>query len=228
MPRDLKGTDMFKSDVFERYGADAMSRRTFYFVLGAILAWGFGLTAALSELTAGWNPNIWVFLGVALVLPIIGIVMSAKSDNPLVSFIGFNLVVVPFGVILGPALAAYKVASPGVVAEAAMLTAIVTGVMGLSGVLFPKFYEGLGGALFGALLCLVVVRVIGLFVPAIGNLGIIDYVAAAIFALYIGYDMYRASTIPATLDNAVDVAVALYLDIINLFLNILRILGGRK
>ena len=52
--------------------------------------------------------------------------------------------------------------------------------------------------------------------------------AAAIFSLYIGYDMYRAQRYPKTADNAVDCAVDIYLDIINLFLRLLRILGRRR
>jgi len=55
-------------------------------------------------------------------------------------------------------------------------------------------------------------------------MGIIDYISAGIFSLYIGYDMHRAHSIPKTLDNAIDVSLSLYLDIINLFLNLLSIL----
>jgi FtsH-binding integral membrane protein len=40
--------------------------------------------------------------------------------------------------------------------------------------------------------------------------------------------MYRAQRYPKTADNAVDCAVDIYLDIINLFLRLLRILGRRR
>ncbi len=56
----------------------------------------------------------------------------------------------------------------------------------------------------------------------------IDWVVVLIFCGYIGYDWGRANQIPKTLDNAVDSAAALYMDIINLFLRILRILGRRQ
>jgi len=45
---------------------------------------------------------------------------------------------------------------------------------------------------------------------------IIHYLAAGLFALYIGYDMWRASEIPATLDNAVGVSISTYFDPRNL------------
>lgn len=216
---------MVKNDVYERSGGDEMSRHAFYCVMGCVLTWGFTATYIVSTMTAAWRPGMLEFLLVGLGLPLLGIFMS-MSSSALISFFGFNLVAIPFGATLGPVLAAYEVAQPGVVGQAAMLTACVAGVMGASGMVFPNFYRSIGGALFGALLALVIVRVIGLFVPALAVFTVIDYFAAGLFALYIGYDMYRASSIPATLDNAVDVCVSLYLDIINLFLNILKIMGS--
>lgn len=214
---------MINSNVWEGYGDDSMSRRGFYFALGCILTWGFFATHLVSQATATWQPNLVTFLFVGLVLPIIGICLSSFSSVAIISFIGFNLVVIPFGAILGPLLAHYELAQPGVVTRATLLTAMVTGLMGLSGLMFPQFYRNIGGALLMALLCLLGVRVLQLFVPNLQNVGFIDYAAAGLFALYIGYDMWRASEIPANLDNAVDVAVSLYLDIINLFLNLLKI-----
>ncbi len=215
-----------KSDVFERTGVDTMTRGAFYLVMGITLAWGFTATYIVSTMTAAWKPGIWEFLLVGLGLPLLGVVMSSNR-SAFVSFVGFNIVAVPFGAILGPLLAQYKVAQPGVVSQAAMLTALVTGVMALSGLTFPNFYRSIGGALFGALSALLVVLIVSLFVPALAGFTVIHYLTAGLFALYVGYDMYRASEIPATLDNAVDVSVSLYLDILNLFLWILRILGKK-
>jgi len=213
---------MINSAVWGSSGGDTMSRRGFYFALGCILTWGFFATHLVSQATATWQPSVLTFLLVGLALPIIGILLSSFSGNAIISFIGFNLVVIPFGAILGPVLAHYELAHPGAVTRAALLTATVTALMGASGLLFPQFYKNIGGALFMALLCLLGVRILQMFVPNLQNVGLIDYLAAGLFALYIGYDMWRASDIPATLDNAVDVAVSLYLDIINLFLSLLK------
>ena len=53
----------------------------------------------------------------------------------------------------------------------------------------------------------------------------ITIVAAGLFSLYIGYDVYRSQQFPHTVDNAIDSAIDIYLDVINLFLNLLRIFG---
>lgn len=219
---------MMKTDVFERSGgADTMTRSAFYLVMGGILSWGFILTHIVSSITTAWHPGIFEFLCIGLVVPFVGIFMSI-SNSAFVSFIGFNLVVIPFGAILGPVLAQYELAKPGIVSEAARFTGTVSGIMAISGLLFPNFYRSIGGALFGALSALLIVLIVSLFVPALAGFTVIHYAAAGLFALYIGYDMYRASEIPATLDNAVDVCVSLYLDILNLFLWILRILGNNS
>lgn len=216
---------MIKTDVYDRTGTSTMTRNAFYAVMGCILAWGFVATYIVSQMTADWKPGLLGFLVVGLVLPIAGIFMSVSS-SALISFFGFNMVVIPFGAILGPTLALYELAKPGIVSEAAMLTGAVAGMMAVSGLLFPNFYRSIGGALFGALLALLVVILLSMFIPALMKFTVIHYLAAGLFALYIGFDMWRASKIPATLDNAVDVCISLYLDTINLLLWILRIKEG--
>jgi FtsH-binding integral membrane protein len=210
-----KSMSAFTTDVFERSGSDEMSRRAFYMVHGALTAWGLLLAGIVSQMTTDWKPGIVMYFVVGLGIPLLGIFMTA--GGAVLSFIGYHLVVVPFGAILGPMLVQVELAHPGAVHQAFFLTAGVTVAMGASGILFPNFYRGLGGALFGALSALLVVSVIGIFVPEIGNMRIIDWIAAGLFALYIGYDMYRASSIPATLNNAIDVATAQFLNIFNLF-----------
>ncbi|KKR15131.1 MAG: hypothetical protein UT43_C0006G0001 [Parcubacteria group bacterium GW2011_GWC1_39_29] len=213
---------MISSDVYERIGRDTMTRGAFYFVIGVILTWGFIATYIVSTMTVAWRPGLLEVLLVGLGLPIVGILMS-MSNSAFISFVGFNLVVIPLGAIIGPGLAMYKIAQPGLITQAATTTAMVTGVMALSGLMFPNFYRSIGGALFGALTALLVVLIASMFIPALMEFRIIHFAAAGLFALYIGFDMYRANEIPATLNNAVDVCISLYLDILNLFLWILEI-----
>jgi FtsH-binding integral membrane protein len=48
------------------------------------------------------------------------------------------------------------------------------------------------------------------------------------FCLYIGYDVHRSQQFAKTLDNAVDCALDIYLDIANLFLRLLRLLSRKN
>lgn len=203
--------------VFERYGQDAISERLFRFILVAVLLWGFVGTMILSSLTASWKPGAYSIIFLGIILPILGIIL-ARRDNWFLSFIGYNMIVVPFGLILGPCLNKY---SPDVIKNTFMITAMITAVMGCAGIMFPRIFEKMGLSLFLALLCLLGVRILQMFMPALQGLVWVDYLAAGIFSLYIGYDMYRANEIPKTVDNAIDIAIDLYLDILNLFLAIL-------
>ena len=214
--------------VFEREGHDTVSPSFFYFILMLSVIWGLGATGYAAQYAneIEYMPKtIWELLSIGLLIPILGIVIALKSDEAIVSFIGYNLVVFPFGFLLGPVLQEYNA---DVVRNACYLTGTITIVMGFTGVLFPRVYENMGGGLFIALTGLVIVRILQIFIPAMQSWGWIEYLSAGIFSLYIGYDMYRASVIGKTIDNAIDVSVSLYLDIINLFLNILRILGSKK
>ena len=56
---------------------------------------------------------------------------------------------------------------------------------------------------------------------------ITDYIVVIVFAGFIGYDTYTATQVEPTLPNAVMVATNLFMDIINVFLRILDIVGRR-
>ncbi|ABP80401.1 hypothetical protein PSEUDT2_00522 [Stutzerimonas stutzeri] len=139
------------------------------------------------------------------------------------SFLGYNLVVVPFGLIVNLVVSRYDSA---LVYEAIRITALVTLGMMLLGTLFPRFFARIASALTVALLLVIVVELVELFILGIHH-GVIDWIVVLIFCGYVGVDWGRANQIPKTLDNAIDSAAALYMDIINLFLRILRILGRK-
>jgi len=211
--------------VFERSGQNTLSERAFFLILGGVLLFGFALTGWIAHYAVmnGIYISGFPMLIIGLGIPIVGIIIATKSDNPLVSFIGYNMVVVPFGFVLAPILTVY---SQAVVSKSLTITFGTTAFMSILAFSFPGLFAGMGRALFIALISLVVMRFLQIFIPAL-DLGIIDWFAAGIFTLYIGYDLYRAQIVPKTLDNAIDIALQLYLDIINLFLTLLRIFGRR-
>ena len=214
---------MFKSDVFDRenHADNEISASLYNFIIGAVLLWGFIVTGVVqhqfAQVSFGWPLLIGYFVS-----SFIGLALS-RSQNPLLSLLGYHFVVVPTGVMLGPLVNSL---SPQVLQNTLFLTGGVTcGMMGL-GTVFPAFFAKIGRALFFSLLALIVVSLVQMFFFP-GRFGIVDYVAAGIFSLYIGYDYARAQMIPKTMDNAIDVCIALYLDIINLFIRLASILSRR-
>ena len=150
--------------------------------------------------------------------------LFTKSSNPAVSFAGYGFVVVPFGFIVNMMVAQYN---PEIVGDAIRVTGLVTGIMMVLGTLFPAFFRRIAGALTIALIVVIIVQVVEVFIFKKSH-GILDWVVAAIFCGYIGYDWGRANAIPKTVDNAIDSAASLYMDVINLFLRILSIMGRRN
>ena len=153
-----------------------------------------------------------------------GVYIFNKSDNPLTSFAGYNFVVVPFGLVVNIVVSRYD---PDVVLDALRITGAVTVTMMILGSTYPRAFEKMAGILTISFVAVLAVELFQIFVLGIHH-NWIDWAVAVIFCGYIGYDWGRANRIPKTLDNAVDSAAAIYMDIINLFLRILRILGRRR
>ena len=81
----------------------------------------------------------------------------------------------------------------------------------------------MGTALFVALLVSLVAEIIAVFMGYGGDL--FNWIFVVLFSLYIGYDWHRAQMYPKTIDNAIDSALDIYLDVINLFIRLLEIFG---
>ncbi|MCF7825402.1 MAG: Bax inhibitor-1 family protein [Candidatus Marinimicrobia bacterium] len=220
---------MMESNVFQRTTTTdkIISDAQYNLAIGATLLWGFFINWVLVESVDPnylYSINPFVFIILYFASAMYGIRLFSKSDDPLKSFIGYNFVVVPFGLIVNMVVSQY---SPEMVSEAIQITGGVTLIMMILGAAYPAFFQRISGALTGALLAVIIVEMFQIFIMGIHS-NWLDWAVAAIFCGYIGYDWGRANQIPKTLDNAVDSAAALYMDIINLFLRVLRIVGRRR
>ncbi len=203
---------------------DRLTANTYNLIIGGCLLYGFALNAIIvgtcSKFFTRMNPIL--FLVAYFVLCIAGIALS-RSPDPAKSFIGYNLVVVPIGAVLSVSLPAYYTAD---ILSAVIVTgAVVAIMMGVSAA-FPKFFEKLGGALGLALLVSLIAQLVAMLFGYGGQA--FNWIFVVIFSLYIGYDWHKAQMYAKTLDNAIDSALDLYLDIINLFLRILEIISRSR
>ncbi|MBN2376350.1 MAG: US12 family protein [Sedimentisphaerales bacterium] len=220
---------MFKSNVFERTDANGriISNSRYNLVIGMVLCWGFlvnWLLVVCVDPEFLRSINFWLFIAGYFASCFYGVYLFNKSDKPHISFLGYNFVVVPFGLVVNMVVSVYDTE---VVVEAIKITGGVTIVMMILGSIFPNIFKKAIIVLTIALLVVIIVELFQMFILGIHH-NWIDWAVAAIFCGYIGYDWGRANQIPKTMDNAVDSAAALYMDIINLFLRILRILGRRR
>ncbi len=119
---------MMESSVFDRRssGETEISPRLYNLVIGVVLCWGFWVNWMMvgtipAESLRAISP--WIFLIGYFASCFFGIYLFSKSDNPIVSFIGYNFVVVPFGLIINLVVSRYD---PNLVVEAIKITGLVT------------------------------------------------------------------------------------------------------
>lgn len=207
------------------YG-DELTDSQYNMAIGGVLLWGFAVNAVTCTLfkEAVWNWNPQMILIGYFMSAFIGIMMSAFSKNALVSFIGYNLVVLPVGIVLTMLVGA---SYSGVVGEAFIITSAVVAVMIVVAGLKADLFESLGPVLGLILLVVIIAEVIlGLTRHSLPEWW--DILIVGLFSCYIGYDWSKAQSKARTMDNAVDSAVELYLDIVNIFIRVLSIMGKRR
>lgn len=214
-----------KSAVVEE--GQIIGARAYNGILLGVLLWGLLVNVALC-MTVGSvyryvNPVVFTIL--YAVCAFAGILIAGRSQKPLVSFLGYNMVVVPFGLVISTLVEAYGGPYTSIVADAFLYTLVITVGMTGAALAFPNLFQKLGGALlgclFGLLLCEILLLILG------RDQVVTDWVAAGIFSLYIGYDVWRSQQFAKTVDNAVDCALDIYLDLANLFIRLLSILSKK-
>lgn len=204
-----------------------IGERSYNGILLGVLVWGL-LVNVLLCFTVGsvyrfLNPVVFTVLYV--ICAFAGIMIAGSSDKPWVSFLGYNMVVIPFGLVISTLVEAYGGPASEEVAHAFLYTLVITLGMTGAALAFPQLFARLGGALLGVLIGLVLCELVLLIFGVSQTLS--DWVVAGLFSLYIGYDVYRSQQFPKTVDNAVDCALDIYLDIANLFIRILRLLAKK-
>ncbi|MBQ4045794.1 MAG: Bax inhibitor-1/YccA family protein [Lachnospiraceae bacterium] len=209
-------------------GADIVTDRVYNLIMGGTIAYGLLMNILIvmfcTDFALRMNPI--VFFIAYFVLVIAGTAIAFASQNPLISFLGYNMIVLPLGFVVAIAVYSYGGLTSGVVIQAFAYTlAITAGMIALS-IAFPRFFARIGGLLFGGLIGLVIISLIFAFLR-ISSYPLAIF-SAVLFSLYIGYDYYISQQYVKTVDNAIDSALMIYVDIINLFLRLLQLLGRRS
>lgn len=208
-----------------------VSTRTYNGVIVAVLLWGL-LVNYLLCWKVGSYTNVFptmspiVFIIGYVAVAIIGTIMTNKAKSPAVAFLGYNLVVVPFGLVISTLVEAYVTKGQSDVVTLAFLYTVLIAVAILATVIvFPQLFEkigkALGAVLIGLLLCEVILLIFGV------RQEWTSWIASALFSFYLGYDIYRSQQYPKTIRNAMASALDIYMDLANIFIRLLEILGKK-
>lgn len=220
---------IFSADKESRFFADdtsIISNSKYNLIIGLMITAGFALNFLMA----------FYFQNQILRLPIIGVIIAYfilslggvfivhKATSIFVSGLAFFVMAFGMGLLLTFILAEYEISS---VFLAFGITAAITVVMTVLSTLFPQFFLSIGRGLGVSLIIAIIAEVICLFFFR-GALGAFDYVIILIFSGYIGYDWAVAQIYQKTARNAIASAADLYIDLVNILIRVLEIVGKNK
>ena len=199
-----------------------LSKRAYNVAIGVHLLVGLIVTYFLALRMPYIFPEIY---HVHPIVFSIGFLLVGLAGGRIAARGNYALSILAFGTLLSFVTILYPVQF---IVLAALLTTVIVLTMTVAAVIFPNAFLSMGKTLFIALIGLVVAEFVsllmGLFYP-----NIFAIIGIFIFSLFIGYDWARGQQYPSTASYACFTALQLYMDIINLFLKILRLLGrGRR
>jgi modulator of FtsH protease len=193
-------------------------------VLG-ITGVGALITSLAAYLFRGVSPlvgTIAFFVGFGMLF-----IMSSARRNPQVALLWFYAFTFVEGVGLAPTIMRYvNLSGPEVVVEAAATTGFGMLVLGGVAYTFSIDWRRFQGLAFGALILLVLVGLASVFFHFLQP-GVYAWATLGIFTLItlIDFSRIRAGGDGLT---AVDMAVSIYLDMINIFIALLQLFGMRS
>ena len=193
----------------------------------------FGLAVGVSALGAyiGLNYFAQYFvsspaLTYGLIILELALVLTSGlwSKKEPINVILFGLFALVTGLTLVPIIAYLTLSAGGVslLIKALAATALMFGGCAIFGATTHRNLQGLGGFLIMALIGMIIVSIIGIFIPWSNTFEMIFAgIGVIIFSAYTMYDIQRLRSYPD--DMYIMAAMQLYLDIFNLFLYILRL-----
>ena len=198
------------------------------FLLGLFTATGGAfITLSNQDFAIAVISHIWISLIVYFGVFFACMALRKTPGINVVALLGFTFV---SGVFLSPALmavAARAGGSYGIVYEAALITGSI--FIGLTAYTFitKKDFSFLGGVVTIGLFAVIGISLVLMFFPSESANLALAWIGSVLFSLFILYDTSRIMQTHES-DEYVSGALSLYLDFINLFLMILRILSNRR
>ena len=193
-----------------------------------LVAATLGFTAAGAwigrDLSGGAAIGFWIAAFVVVLA--LGFVRKARQGGLAMGLLfGLGLLL---GLAIGPTLKAYTTVEGGsaILWQAAGLTALFVAGAGTYGWATRRDLTQAARVAFWALLGLIVFGIVAIFVSIPQSHIIYSVIGLVIFAVWTAFDFQRLRR--AREEDAVLLAVSIYLDIFNIFLFILSLLGGNR
>jgi FtsH-binding integral membrane protein len=213
--------------------------------LSRVYAWmglGLALTAVVSFLvvttpqimdTIYANIGVFYFLLFAELAMVFGFTFLLNRVSPLVAALMFAAYAAVNGLTLSVIFLIYTSAS---IVSTFFITAGMFGAMSVYGAVTKRDLTGVGSFAFMGLIGIIIASIANFFLKSDAMGWVISFCGVIVFTLLTAYDTQKAKAMGTyfTSDSAesrkasIQMALMLYLDFINLFLNLLRLFGRRR
>jgi len=239
--QDLANTNVHSAALSRTFMARVFSWMFLALTITAITSFVWASTPSLMLLLININPD-----GHGSSLSMLGwIVMLAPLGFVLLMSFGFQklsatimiLLFIVFSVLVGMSLSfIFLVYNIGTIGITFGITSAMFGVMAITGYVTKTDLTKFGSILMMGVIGLIIAMLVNFFMQSDTMGYIISIIGVLIFTGLTAYDVQRLKKIGTMIDNGGNMvlktsimgALTLYLDFINLFLFLLRLMGGRK
>jgi modulator of FtsH protease len=204
-----------------RGGASAFIKKTYQLFAASLLAASAGAYVGM-DFVGFLHSNRWIVFGIEIALLIALIFAKKKQGLNYVLLFAFTFV---SGLAITPLLSMFMQSKGGVqiITNALILTTISFGALSVFAMNTKRDFTSIGKFLFIALLVLLAACIISFFTTSPLLYLAISAGGAILFSIYVLYD--TQNIIKGAYETPIEGAIALYLDFLNLFISILRLLG---
>ncbi len=175
----------------------------------------------------------YMFMG--LIIAQLGVVWYLSARVSKLSYTTATIMFVLYSVLSGITLSSiFILYTASSIASTFFITAGTFAVMSLAGFFTKKDLSGFGAIMMMGLIGLIIATIVNYFLQSSTLNYIISYAGVMIFVGLTAYDTQKLKIMATQLDGeqakkgSIMGALTLYLDFINLFLYLLRVLGDRK
>jgi len=209
------------------YFADVYRWMTAALGLTAVVAWFVSQNATISQFLAANSMIVWILFGVELLF-VFAIASRAHRMSYGTAIGAFLIYAALNGVTLSFIFALYTTAS---IFNVFLVTTLMYGATSLYGYTTKRDLSGLGSFFFMALIGIIVASILNFWLASPMIDWVVTFGGIIVFAGLAAYDHQKLKKMalsggPASL--AILGALSLYLDFINLFLFLLRLMGDRR
>lgn len=211
-----------------RTGAEraTLVRRTYLLVLASVLVTMGGVSFAMSTPPVlAWTARHPIITMLGMFMPLIA-AMKFRQVFPTNIGLVFLFTFVE-GIAIAPLIYLYNQMQPGIVGQAALLTGTTFGILTLYAFVSRRDFSAWGGFFIVGLWVLIATSLLNMFFR---NPTASLWIAGATVFVFGGlliFDTWRLKNVFGP-DDYVQAAVSIYLDLLNMFLAILSLLGGRR